>query len=152
MTKQKFKEAIREMDTMFMNVVLKDGQELEVSDEQLVFTDEDIARGRFYIINYDNESYDDQEFEIKISDVAEIIPDYDYDDDEDWEDEHDEDEDEDWDDEDEDWDDEDEDDDDNMIKGYSIDDLRARYNRMVNKEAFPTFEDYIKYVKESWYY
>ena len=103
MTKQTFKQTVREINDSFMNIILKDGQELEVSDDQLVFTDEDIARGHFYIVNYDDSSYDDQEFDIKISDVAEIIPIEYEDDDEDWEDEAD------WDDEDEDWDDEDED-------------------------------------------
>ena len=111
MTKQKFKQTIQELNDTFMNIVFKDGSEMKISNEQLSGTDKDIARGYYYIVNYDSNSYEDQEFEIKISDIAEIIPVEYEDDDEEWEDEYDDDEDWDDDDDDEDWDDDDDDED-----------------------------------------
>ena len=83
MTKQKFKQTLSEIDTMFMNIVFKDGSELEVSNEQLVGTDEDIAKGYYYAVDYDADTADD-EIKIRISDIAEIIP-LEDEDEEDWE-------------------------------------------------------------------
>ena len=110
MTKQNFREILRQPDLLFMNIVFKDGSEMEISREQLVYTDSDINRGYVYILDYDHSSFE-EEVEVKISDIAEIIP-LEDEDEEDWEDEYDEDDD--WDDEDEDWEDEDDDWDDKL--------------------------------------